>query len=264
MFFLVDAFTDRPFLGNPAGVCVLKEYPSSEVMQNLGAYFNWSEISFIKEILPNKFRIRWFTPLDEAPLCGHATLAASHVIFTNNLNKNSDLIEFVYNEGVLYASVNKDGSVTMSFPVKPIEICKEFPFNVEDVIGIKEYEKVYKDDLLYVVVLKRAEDVFNAVPNFTQIMKVKARAIVITAKGFEGYDFCSRYFAPSVGIYEDPVCGSAHCRLTYYWREVLGKSDFIAYQASKRTGVLKLSIDDKFVKITAKSKTVCSFDHIPI
>lgn len=262
MFFLVDAFTKSSFLGNPAGVCLLEgDYPDARIMQDLAAYFNWSEISFIKKIGENRYRLRWFTPLDEAPLCGHATLGASHIIFQNMWNTdNSNTIEFVYNDGILKSTLNSDMSITMSFPVKPIERCCDIPFSIENIIGIREYEAVYKDDLIYMIVLKRASDIFNARPNFEEIKKIKIRAILITAPGFDEYDFCSRYFAPSVGLYEDPVCGSAHCRLSYYWRDILHKNEFLAFQASKRTGVLKLRISENNVYITAFSKTVCHFD----
>lgn len=269
MFFLVDAFSSEPFLGNPAGVCVLDDVDilDSKTMQKIAAYFNWSEISFISKIADDKYRLRWFSPLDEAPLCGHATLAASHIVFSNGMNLGNR-VEFVYNSGSLYVERNNnDGLITMSFPLVPIKLCCEnsIPFNVFDIIGIEEYEEVLTDGLLYVVVLKNHNDVKNSVPNFCEIKKIDARAIVVTSKGFGEYDFCSRYFAPKVGLYEDPVCGSAHCRLSYHWGKFLNKTTMTAFQLSKRTGILKLEIKDGDcggrVHISGKAVTVAQFSN---
>ncbi|MDR2075177.1 MAG: PhzF family phenazine biosynthesis protein, partial [Holosporales bacterium] len=237
MFSLVDAFTDKPFLGNPAGVCILKNMSDIEgKMQQIATYFNWSEISYVSKISDNKYGLRWFSPKDEAPLCGHATLAAAHVVFSNNLVKGNN-IEFIYNDGSLYVEKDKDNFITMSFPLKPVTKCKNIPFDVESLIGVKEYEDILKDDTMYIIVLKNHETVKNLIPRVDEIKKINTRAVVVTSRGFGDYDFCSRYFAPRVGLYEDPVCGSAHCRLAYYWGNLLGKREMIAFQSSSRTGV---------------------------
>ena len=257
MLYLVDAFTDVPFKGNPAGVCILDEYPSDIELQKIAAYYNWSEISFLKKIDESTFRIRWFSPLDEAPLCGHATLAAAHILFSKGIVKGKS-IEFLYNSGTLYANLNKDKTVTMSFPEKPVETCDKVDFSVQELIGISDFIEVLRDDLLFVIVLKNADDIKNASPNFDAIKKIKTRAIAITARGSGDFDFFSRYFAPIVGLYEDPVCGSMHCRLANYWKTKLDKTEFIAYQASKRSGVLKLTVDSGVVKISGNAVTVCT------
>lgn len=255
MFFLVDAFTEVPFRGNPAGVCVVDEYPDDSEMQRIARYYNWSETAFVKKLGKDKFRIRWFSPLDEAPLCGHATLASAHILFSKGLASGNS-ISFKYNSGEIEVSENGN-LITMNFPAKPVQKCSSFPFSVSKVIGIKSYNEVLKDDLLYVIVLNSKEDVFNATPDFEEIKKVDCRAIAITAPGDSEFDFYSRYFAPKVGIYEDPVCGSMHCRLACYWSSVLGKNSFKAFQASKRTGVLGVDLSGNIVRLSSKACTVC-------
>lgn len=260
MFFLVDAFNAEPFKGNPAGVCILDDYPEDSKLQKIAKYYNWSETAFLRRLGDNEFRIRWFSPLDEAPLCGHATLASAHILFSESL-VSSDFINFRYNAGEI--SVAKSGDdLTMFFPAKHVTKCEDFPFSVSEIINIKNYIEVVKDDLLYIIVLKTKEDVYNAVPNFDAIKKVNCRAIAITAKGDDHFDFYSRYFAPRVGIYEDPVCGSMHCRLACYWKEILNKSKFAAFQASKRSGILGVEItcDDQLVKLSSKARTICKID----
>ncbi len=259
MFFLVDAFTDKPFLGNPAGVCVLDDISDTYKMQKVAEYFKWSEISYISKLSSNKYQIRWFSPLDEAPLCGHATLAASHILFSERIFSGNK-IEFVYNDGVLYIE-HCDNYLTMSFPIKSVHKCDTIPFDVNELIGITDYNCVLKDDLAYMIVLNDYHLVQNLVPNIEVIKKVNARAIIVTATGPHGFDFCSRYFAPRVGLYEDPVCGSAHCRLSYYWGNILGKKNMKAFQASKRTGVLHLELDNNRVKISGQAVTIANLCH---
>lgn len=256
VFFLVDAFTEFPFKGNPAGVCLVDNFPSDSELQKISYYYNWSEIAFIKKIGERTFDIRWFSPKDEAPLCGHATLGASHVIFANNL-VNGHIVHFKYKGGNLTAEKNCNDLITLTFPSKPVTICQNVPFSVKEILGISDYEYVLKDDIIYLVVLKSANDVKKIVPDFSAIKKVDTRAIAITAPGFDNFDFTSRYFAPKVGIYEDPVCGSMHCRLACYWQSILGKDSFYAHQASKRSGVLKIDINNDLVKISGKSITIC-------
>ena len=257
MIFLIDAFTDEAFRGNPAGVCIMNEYPADDILQKTAAYYNWSEISFLKKIDENKYQIRWFSPKDEAPLCGHATLAAAHALFSNGI-VNGKFIEFLYNSGELHAKLNEDKSITMLFPEKPVHKCESFNFSVEELVGVSDYIEVVKDDLIHIIVLTNDKDVENAIPNFDAIKRVDTRAIAITAASTNGFDFSSRYFAPSVGLYEDPVCGSMHCRLAYYWKHVLKKTEFRAYQASKRSGILMLGVDSGLVKISGRAVTICS------
>lgn len=256
MFFLVDAFTELPFKGNPAGVCIFKDYPTdNNDLQKVAAYYNWSEIAFLKQIGDKDFQIRWFSPKDEAPLCGHATLASAHIIFSNNLI-SGDVINFKYNTGELSALKSENG-ITLNFPAKPVTKCNTIPFSVKNIIGISSYKEIVKDDQIYIIVLKSKEDVINAKPNFEEIKNINCRAVAITSVGDKNFDFYSRYFAPKVGIYEDPVCGSMHCRLACYWSNVLHKTKFHAYQASKRSGTLYVELKNNTVSLTSKAVTIC-------
>ncbi len=258
MFFLVDAFCDIPFKGNPAGVCIVDEYPTDSEMQQFARYYNWSETAFVKKLGEKEFYIRWFSPLDEAPLCGHATLASAHILFSKGI-VSGDEINFRYNSGELKIT-KSDDLITMSFPAKPVQKCSSFPFSVNKIIGIKSYKEVLKDDLIYLIVLNSKEDVINAIPDCDEIKKIDCRAVAITAIGDSEFDFYSRYFAPKVGIYEDPVCGSMHCRLACYWNSVLKKTSFNAFQASKRTGILKIVLEGDLVKLSSKAQTICEID----
>jgi PhzF family phenazine biosynthesis protein len=263
VFFLVDAFTSNPFKGNPAGVCVVDAFPCDKLLQDVARYFNWSEIAFVVKLSNSVFQIRWFSPLDEAPLCGHATLAAAHVIFTQNLVSSHD-VTFKYNGGEIIARTTCDGLISMSFPTKQVSRCDNAPFNVNDIIGVNRYVEIVNDELLYIIVLQDQRDVLRAVPNFEKIKKVDCRAIAITARCDDQYDFCSRYFAPRVGIFEDPVCGSMHCRLAWYWSAILHKNTFTAYQASKRSGVLYVKLNGDAVEISGTAVMVCKIDCIPL
>lgn len=256
--FLVDAFTNIPFKGNPAGVCVVDEYPSIDAMQRIASYYGWSEIAFVKKLGENNFYIRWFSPNDEAPICGHATMAASHILFSKNIVEGN-IINYQFNSGSLNAEL-RDGFISMNFPAKPVQKCVNFPFSVSKVIGIKSYKEVVKDDLIYVIVLNSKEDIFNIAPNFDEIRKVNCRAIAVTAPGDENFDMYSRYFMPRVGVNEDPVCGSMHCRLACYWHSVTGKTVFRAFQASKRTGVLTVEYVGDRVRLSGAAYIVCEFD----
>lgn len=255
MFFLVDAFTEFAFKGNPAGVCLLNEYPSDSELQKIASYYNWSEIAFLKRMNDNTFQIRWFSPKDEAPLCGHATLASAHVLFSNNC-VTGNVINFRYNTGRLLATQSENG-ITLTFPAKPVTKCNHIPFSIKKILGINSYKEILADDHIYVIVLNSKDDVINAIPNFDEIKKIDCRAIAITAYGDEKFDFYSRYFAPRVGIYEDPVCGSMHCRLACYWALVLNKNKFRAYQASARGGILDVELEGDMVKLTSRAITLC-------
>jgi PhzF family phenazine biosynthesis protein len=226
-------------------------------MQRMAAYYNWSEIVFVKPIEKEKFHIRWFSPLDEAPLCGHATLAASHILFSKKF-VNDRVIEYSYDSGILRATLNDDQSISMLFPKKPVFKCSEIPFSVSSLFGIDDYIEILKDDLIYIVVMKNSEAVKRAIPNFNLIKEIDARAIAITGRDNNGeLDFSSRYFAPKVGIFEDPVCGSMHCRLACYWQTILGKSHFRAYQASQRSGIIDVEVTEENVKLSGKAVIIC-------
>ncbi len=229
--FQVDAFTSRLFSGNPAAVCPLNHWLKDDTMQAIATENNLSETAFfVKE--GNSFSIRWFTPGVEVNLCGHATLASGHVLF-NHLNYSGNRIEFQSKSGPLSVH-NTDDLLTLDFPASPymkIDPSSE----LIDALGKTPVETYRSDD--YLVLLDSEEEVREIIPDFNLLTKLDARGIIITAPGIES-DFVSRFFAPAVGINEDPVTGSAHTLLTPFWAEKLGKNKLTARQLSLRGGEL--------------------------
>lgn len=253
-FWLVDAFTDTPYQGNPAGVCVVDEFLSEERMQEIAAELNWSETSFIKPLGENRYHIRWFSPKDEAPICGHATLAGAHILWTQGFVQGDD-IHFESCAGPL--SVSRHGlHMTMKFPNMPVRYIQT-PDLMLEALGDVEIESVHRDSLIYIVILKSPEQVIHLAPNLSMIETFDCRAVTVTARGYYPYDFVSRYFAPRVGIPEDPVCGSAHCRLFPFWGNILGKDKLLAHQVSKRGGIIHGTFDHEYVYLSSRAVTVC-------
>lgn len=251
---LVDAFSSEVFKGNPAGVCFVDQFPDVSFMQNIASEMNWSQTAFVKQEDLSHFYIRWFSPRDEAPLCGHATLAASHLIWQENKAPRS-LITFESFGGLLKAEPQADGWIYLDFPSRPVEPCS-LPEILQRALKGVTIQSIFKDHLVYLIVLRDETDVVNLQPNLSLIEQLDCRAVIVTASGDNHYDFVSRYFAPKVGIPEDPVCGSAHCRLTPFWSHILKKNKFFAYQASSRGGQLKLGLDKDRVLIGGQSVTV--------
>jgi PhzF family phenazine biosynthesis protein len=250
---IVDAFTNKPYSGNPAAVIIVEEFPSSEQCQQIAAEVNLSETAFIKLLSGNKFHLRWFTPAVEVKLCGHATLASAHILFQERIVKETS-IQFESLSGILNVYKNNDG-LTLDFPLQQTGPTLDvIPF--EAILGVKviAVEKAI-DDL---IVELADEGVLRQLKIDPQkiITEIDYRALIITTKSIGKYDFVSRFFAPKVGINEDPVTGSAHCKLAYYWQKRLNKDKFMAFQASKRGGELKLEIKDKRLHITGNAITV--------
>lgn len=243
----VDAFTEEIFRGNPAAICILNEWLDEKLMQNIAMENNLSETAFciVKEDL---WELRWFTPEEEIDLCGHATLATAYVIF-EILNYPGSTVKFTTKSGIL--TVEKQGDImTMEFPSREgtkVEITDQL------IKGLgKEPKEAYESrDLM--VVYENEQEIRELNPNMEELKLVDAFGIIVTAKG-ESSDFVSRYFAPSCGVPEDPVTGSAHCTLIPYWSKILEKNKMIAHQLSKRGGVLQCEhVGDK-VKISGKAK----------
>jgi len=248
-FYQVDAFTDKLFGGNPAGVCPLDEWLPDEVMQNIAFENNLAETAFF---IPNngEYELRWFTPLAEVDLCGHATLATSHVIF-NHLGYSRDKIIFHSRSGELTVR-QEDDLLVLNFPadvVKQIEINE----NIYSGVGKKPLD-MYKGKTDYMLVYASQKDIDEIVPDFNSIIKSGARGIIITAPGNET-DFVSRFFAPLVGVNEDPVTGSAHTTLIPYWAGKLGKKELAAIQLSKRKGKLFCKLINGRVEIAGNAVT---------
>ncbi|MFD0941669.1 PhzF family phenazine biosynthesis protein [Pedobacter boryungensis] len=228
-----DAFTDQLFGGNPAAIVPLKEWLSAPLMQKIAAENNLAETAFFVPQGEN-FELRWFTPEVEIDLCGHATLATAHILFTE-LGYTKDIIHFHTLKAGTLAVSKTDDVYTLDFPSRPLETC-DAPNGLLEALGNTNAVEVLKlRD--YVVVYKTEAEIANLKPDFNALLKVDAFAITVTSKG-DNSDFVSRFFAPAAGINEDPVTGSAHCNLIPYWSEKLGKTKLHAFQISERRGEL--------------------------
>ena len=229
--YIVDAFTDKPFAGNPAAVCVMDKWPAEASMMKLAMENNLSETAFIvKE--PEGYHLRWFTPGSEIELCGHATLASAFVIL-NFVEPESSSVSFNTMSGIL--TVTRKGDLyEMDFPTYEL---KEIPVtdDMEKAFGVRPVKAVLGLDL--VCIFDNEEQVRNMQPDQGMLMKIEGRLQNATAAGSDA-DCVSRSFCPKVAIPEDPVCGSAHCQIADYWSQVLGKKEILAYQASRRGGYL--------------------------
>ena len=231
----IDAFTDKIFSGNPAAVCILDTWISDELMQSIVSENNLAETAFVVPA-GQDFEIRWFTPTVEVDLCGHATLASAFVLFTIHYYPCS-LIKFHSpRSGLLSVEKNCD-MLILDFPTDTLEaLTEEECPAIEKCIGIKPLE-LYKGKTDYIAVIDNETSLRNLQPDLIEISKLKARGLIVTAKG-DSVDFVSRFFAPQDGINEDPVTGSAHTSLLPIWSKKTGKTKFIARQISKRGGQL--------------------------
>lgn len=253
----VDAFTEKPFSGNPAGVCVLNEKLDEKIMQNIAHEINLSETAFL--VKSNKeydlrYDLRWFTPEGEIDLCGHATLASAHILWEKGFLKNDQEARFSTKSGLLTAIMN-NGWIELNFPALPEEKT-EPPAGLLESLGV-EATYVGKNIFDYLIEVESEETVRTMKPDFVKLSKVPARGVIVTARSRTGeYDFVSRFFAPEIGIWEDPVTGSSHCCLGPYWQKRLNKDEFIAYQASERGGVLKVKVAGERVLISGKAVMV--------
>jgi PhzF family phenazine biosynthesis protein len=228
----VDAFADTLFTGNPAAVCPLDEWLTDEVMQKVAFENNLAETAFFVRNADG-FDIRWFTPLVEVDLCGHATLASAHVIF-NHLGWDHNSINFMSRSGKL--TVTREGEmIILNFPTDIIQHTEpsEMLLKSLNVVPLESYSG--KTDFMIVLASQKEVELLD--PDFELMKKSGGRGVIVTAKG-ETVDFVSRFFGPQVGVNEDPVTGSAHTTLTPYWSKKLGKKELTALQLSKRKGRL--------------------------
>ena len=232
--FQADAFTNRPFTGNPAAVCPLQEWLPENTMQLIAAENNLAETAFIVPY-EDAYQIRWFTPSVEVDLCGHATLASAFIYFTQ-LGHPGNQIRFFSKSGWLSVTKEINGKFTLDFPADTPYPSENFPETIFTALGISP-SLVFKGKFDYLAEVDSEETVKNLKPDFRQISTFDSRGILVTAKGHEA-DFVSRCFFPQSGIDEDPVTGSAHCLLTKYWNMKTGKSRFKAIQLSQRKGWL--------------------------
>ena len=242
----IDAFASKLFEGNPAAVCPLDEWLSDDIMQSIAAETNLSETAFFVPT-DNGFHIRWFTPVSEVDLCGHATLAAAYVLF-NILGYKKDKIEFDSKSGIL-AVTKANEWLVMDFPAQPPVLC-DIPKEIVEAFNTVPIECLKSED--FVVVFEREIDIESANPDFEQLKKLDSRGVIITAKSTR-YDFVAQVFAPKYGIPEDPVTGSAYTQLAPYWATKLGKKKFKAKQMSLRGGELYCEIFGDRVLISGKA-----------
>lgn len=227
----VDAFTNDVFKGNPAAVCPLEKWLDDTILQAIASENNLSETAFFVKT-EEGFHIRWFTPTSEVDLCGHATLASAFVIF-NYVESNTNVIEFESLSGKLIVTKEKE-LISLNFPARRPKLINKTKQH-ENLIDFEPSEIFFHTKTVFV--LKNHEAVLRAKPNFSQIAKLNSDGLVITAKSTDpDIDFVSRYFAPHVGIPEDPVTGAAHTVLTPLWSEKIGKKRLVAKQISKRGG----------------------------
>ncbi len=251
----VDSFSAAPFKGNPAGVCLIEAQKPDAWMANVAKEMNLSETAFP---LPegDGYRLRWFTPAVEVDLCGHATLATAHILWETGRLKPGEQACFQSRSGLLSATRSADGWIEMNFPVKLVEPV-DAPEGLIEALGV-EPVFVGKNVFDYLIEVETEDEVRAAQPDMALLNSVQARGAILTSRGASGgqYDFISRFFAPQVGVPEDPVTGSAHSALTPYWANKLGKQELFAYQASARGGQLRLRLEGDRAMIAGQAVTV--------
>jgi PhzF family phenazine biosynthesis protein len=253
----VDAFTNRPFAGNPAAVCLLDRPANDRWMQLVAREMNLSETAFLHRE-DDGWRLRWFTPTMEVDLCGHATLASAHVLWEEGRLPATTAAGFYTRSGVLTARRSGDW-IEMDFPAEPpLPVPLPEPLRAAlRVAGEREVRAVGKNRMDYLVELRSTDDVRALRPDFALLRAVPARGVIVTARSDrEEYDFVSRFFASAAGVDEDPVTGSAHCCLAPFWAERLGKSALTGYQASARGGVVRSRHAGKRVVLAGQAVTV--------
>lgn len=249
----VDAFTDRPFAGNPAAVCVLDTWPSDGWMQAVAAEMALSETAFAVG-RGTGYGLRWFTPTTEVDLCGHATLATAHVLWTER-GLPEDTIRFATRSGELLAHRRAEGWIELDLPADPAERIDP-PDGLGEALGVDLISEVGRTPSYLLVQLATAGDVRALQPDLDEVARLAPHALVVTAFGDGRYDMASRVFGPAVGIDEDPVTGSAHCVLGPWWAARLGRTELLAQQVSARGGELRIVVAGDRVLVAGQAVTV--------
>lgn len=256
-YFVVDAFTHKPFSGNPAAVCILEAPKTDEWLQKIAAQFNLSETAFLWHQKDNQWLLRWFTPSCEVKLCGHATLASAHVL-ARELNLSYNEFLFSTLSGTLVAVVNED-NISLNFPkIQPKLFSRIYLHN--DDVGIKHLNldivAVYQAGEDIIVELATEDEVLHYLPDMEKLSRIETRGVIITARSKnDERDFVSRFFAPRAGIDEDPVTGSAHCSLAVLWSKKLGKHELRAEQLSQRGGFIEVGVHKEHISLLGRSST---------
>ncbi|WP_214111389.1 PhzF family phenazine biosynthesis protein [Acrocarpospora catenulata] len=254
--FTVDSFTDRPFKGNPAAVCLLEAPVTESWMQEVAAEMRHSETAFLLGWEGEQpYSLRWFTPATEVALCGHATLAVAHILYSIGLETGP--IAFSTQSGILSVDRDPKGSITMNFPAKPAVPCSP-PDGLVSALGVEPIW-VGRSEFDLLVEVESAEAVRELNPDIQALATVEARGIIVTAASPDSdADYVSRFFAPRVGVPEDPVTGSAHCVLAPYWSGRLGVATLTAHQLSPRGGQLRTTLLGDRVELAGQAVTIWS------
>jgi len=249
----VDSFTDTPFAGNPAGVCLLNGPADEDWMRLIAAEMNLSETAFLYPE-GDGFRLRWFTPAVEVALCGHATLASAHVLWEDG-HLPVDKPALFHTKSGLLTAVRDGGLISMDFPARPVVECDP-PEGLIESLGVNPVT-VARNESDFLVELGGVTEVRQCAPEFSRLGRVDARGVMITAGSDDGTcDFVSRFFAPAVGVDEDPVTGSAHCALGPYWAAKLGRPIVTGCQLSRRGGRVRVTVEGARVLLAGKAVTV--------
>lgn len=236
---IVDAFTNKPFAGNPAAICVLDAPRDETWMKLVAREMNLSETAFLHHIADG-WSLRWFTPAVEVKLCGHATLASAFTLWETGALKANEVARFSTQSGWLTCRRDDDW-IEMNFPAVGCTPCTP-PTGLSFTLGC-EFTACCSNGMDYLVEIEGEKTLRSLHPNLSVLAKIPVRGMVVTCRGESPeFDFMSRFFAPAAGVNEDPVTGSAHCALGPYWQAKLGKSDFTAFQASERGGIVKLGV----------------------
>ena len=252
--FQIDAFADAPFTGNPAAVCLLGDRdPDDGWMQSVAAEMNLSETAFIRNN-GDDWSLRWFTPSIEVKLCGHATLASAHALREEGMLASGGAARFHTKSGVL-TTIQRGELIEMDFPAKKAEPAAPAE-GLIDALGTQPV-RVSRNEFDYLVEMESEDAVRTLQPDHALLRRIPVRGVIVTSRASTpGFDFISRFFAPGSGVDEDPVTGSAHSCLAPYWSPRLGKNEFIAYQASKRGGTLRVRLAGDRVKMAGRAVTV--------
>ena len=260
----VDAFTNKPFAGNPAAVCVLRETPDEKWMRDVAREMNLSETAFLvpqDDGSGKAYNLRWLTPAIEVALCGHATVAAAHVLWQDGHLPEGQQARFHTRSGLLTAD-RRGEWIELDFPAK-FAVPAEAPPELLPALGVDIARYVGKNAFDYLVEVESESKLRSLAPDHGTLRKLPVRGIIVTARSNRpDFDFVSRFFAPGSGVDEDPVTGSAHTALGPYWAALLGKTEFLAFQASERGGVVKVRLEGDRVKLGGQAVTVMTGDLV--
>jgi PhzF family phenazine biosynthesis protein len=252
---VVDAFTDRPFGGNPAAVCPLTAWPDNGWLQSVAAEMNLAETAYVVPRPDGSFELRWFTPTVEVELCGHATLATAHALWQTGRASHTDAPLAFHTHSGLLTAARRGEEIELNFPNEAPSPAPT-PAHLIEGLGIVPLS-IHRNRFDYLVEVADEQTVRSVRPDFAVLRQVVTRGITVTSRSDDPrFDFVSRFFAPAVGVDEDPVCGSSHCCLGPFWQQRLGKSELLAHQISKRGGVLRVTCDGDRVRLAGRAVLV--------